>query len=58
MDIKELLTAITNVGFPVVVSAFLLVKLEKQLDSLNTSITKLTTIIETRLGISCNENSN
>lgn len=58
MEIKELLTAITNVGFPVVVSAFLLVKLEKQLDSLNTSITKLTTIIETRLGISCNENSN
>lgn len=56
MEINELLAEITNVGFPVVVSAFLLVKLEKQLDSLNTSITKLTAIIETKLGVNCNEN--
>lgn len=55
MEINEFVTLIANVGFPVAVSAYLLVKLEKQLSDLNTSITKLTTIISTKLGVSIND---
>ena len=51
MVTNEFITLITNVGFPVAVSAYLLIKLEKQLSDLNTSITKLTTIISTKLGV-------
>lgn len=49
MNINDL---ITNVGFPVAVSAYLLVRLEKQLNSLSLAITKLTVIISTKLGVS------
>lgn len=51
MNVNEFVTLIANVGFPVAVSAYLLVKLEKQLNSLENSITRLTTIISTKLGV-------
>ncbi len=51
MDINELVSLIGNVGFPVAVSAYLLIRLEKQLNSLSTSINKLNTIISTKLGV-------
>ncbi|NFO11867.1 YvrJ family protein [Clostridium botulinum] len=51
MDINELVSLIGNVGFPVAVSAYLLIRLEKQLHSLSASINKLNTIISTKLGV-------
>ncbi|NFO86650.1 YvrJ family protein [Clostridium botulinum] len=63
MEINELVSLIGNVGFPVAVSAYLLIRLEKQLNSLSASINKLNTIISTKLGVvidtnKSNENSN
>ena len=51
MELKDLTDLITNAGFPVVVTAYLLIRLEKQLGALTTSITKLNTIIAAKLGI-------
>ena len=51
MDINELVSLIGNVGFPVAVSTYLLVRLEKQIQNLTTSITRLNTIISARLGV-------
>lgn len=51
MEVNELVTLIGNVGFPVVVSAYLLIRLEKQITGLSTSINKLNTIISTKLGV-------
>ena len=51
MDINELLNLIANIGFPVAISAYLLVRLEKQIMSLTFSINKLNTIVSTKLGI-------
>ncbi len=63
MDINELVSLIGNVGFPVAVSVYLLIRLEKQLNSLSASINKLNTIISTKLGVvidtnKSNDNSN
>lgn len=51
MDISELINLIANVGFPVAISAYLLIRLEKQILSLAYSINKLNTIISTKLGV-------
>ncbi len=51
MELNDLTDLITNAGFPVVVTAYLLIRLEKQLNDLTTSITKLNTIIAAKLGI-------
>lgn len=51
MDINELLNLIANVGFPVAISAYLLVRLEKQIMNLTYSINKLNTIVSTKIGI-------
>ena len=51
MEFNELLNLIANVGFPVAISAYLLVRLEKQIMSLTYSINKLNTIVSTKLGI-------
>ena len=50
MDISELVELITNIGFPMAVSTYLLIRLEKQLNSLSSSINKLNTIISVKLG--------
>ena len=50
MDTSELVQLITNIGFPMAVSAYLLIRLEKQLNSLSSSINKLNTIISDKLG--------
>ena len=42
---------IGNVGFPVAVSSYLLIKLEKQIITLSNSINKLNTIISTKVGM-------
>lgn len=51
MEINELLNLVANVGFPVAVSAYLLIRLEKQITGLTYSINKLNTIVSTKLGI-------
>lgn len=51
MTINELVGLVGNVGFPVAVSAYLLIRLEKQLNSLSNSINKLNTIISTKVGM-------
>jgi len=51
MDVSELVNLIVNNGFPVAVAAYLLIRLEKQIVALSTSINKLNTIISTKLGV-------
>ncbi|QAA35271.1 YvrJ family protein [Clostridium manihotivorum] len=51
MQVNDLVNLVANVGFPVVISAYLLIRLEKQIISLTASINKLNTIISTKLGI-------
>ena len=51
MELNELVNLIGNVGFPVAVSAHLLIRLEKQITTLTSSINKLNTIISTKLGV-------
>lgn len=61
MTINELIGLIGNVGFPVAVSAYLLIRLEKQIDSLANSINKLNNIISAKTGMiieNAEENTN
>ena len=51
MEVNELMNLIVNNGFPVAVAAYLLIRLEKQINSLAGSINKLNTIISTKLGV-------
>ncbi len=51
MEISELINLIANVGFPVAIGAYLLIRLEKQILTLTFSINKLNTIISTKLGV-------
>ena len=51
MDVNELINLIVNNGFAVAVAAYLLIRLEKQINSLSGSINKLNTIISTKLGV-------
>lgn len=51
MSIDELIKLIGNTGFPVAVCGYLLLRLEKQLTILSSSINKLNTIISTKIGM-------
>ena len=51
MEVNELMNLIVNNGFPVAVAAYLLIRLEKQINSLAGSINKLNTIISAKLGV-------
>ncbi len=57
MKINELMNLIVNNGFPVAVSAYLLIRLEKQLSSLSSSINKLNAIISAKLGVAVDTSS-
>jgi len=46
----DLLKAAGNVGFPMVVAAYLLIRIEGKLDTLSSSINKLSTILSIKLG--------
>lgn len=46
----EFLKAAANMGFPMVVAAYLLIRIESKLDNLSSSITQLATIISVKLG--------
>lgn len=49
MDLKELVQLVQNVGFPIGVSIYLLVRLEKKLDELTSSIRILEKTISKKL---------
>lgn len=51
MEINEFINMVMNNGFPVAVSAYLLIRLEKQLTNLSISINRLNTIISAKLGV-------
>lgn len=51
MEFNELIQIVGNIGFPVAVSSYLLIKLEKQLTILSNSINKLNTIISAKVGM-------
>ena len=51
MEITELINLIVNNGFAIAVAAYLLIRLEKQINNLSSSINKLNTIISTKLGV-------
>lgn len=51
MNINDLMGLIGNVGFPMAISAYLLIRLEKQLDTLACSINKLNNIISAKVGM-------
>ena len=50
MEVNELINLMVNNCFPVVLSAYLLIRLEKQINSLTGSINKLNNIICAKLG--------
>ena len=50
MEMDAFVSLLGNVAFPVAVSAYLLIRLEKQIVGLTSSINKLNTIISTKLG--------
>ena len=51
MQMDAFVSLIGNVAFPVASSAYLLIRLEKQIIGLTSSINKLNTIISTKLGV-------
>lgn len=43
---EELLTQISNFGFPIILSMYLLVRIEGKMEALTTSIARLTTVLD------------
>ena len=50
MENLDLISLIGNTGFPIAITAYLLIRLEKQLTSLSNSINTLNTIVSVKLG--------
>jgi hypothetical protein len=46
---EDLLKAIADVGFPIAVAAYLLIRIEGKLDNLSNSINQLSTILSIKL---------
>jgi hypothetical protein len=46
---EELLKVVGNLGFPIAVAAYLLIRIESKLDSLSNSINKLAAILSVKL---------
>ena len=49
MDTEQILTAVSNYGFPIVISWYLLVRMEKKLDGLSKNIDALSSAIDSLL---------
>nr|WP_312289490.1 YvrJ family protein [Clostridium chromiireducens] len=47
----EMVTLITNVGFPIAVATYLLIRFESKIDGLSQSIDKLTSVVGTQLSL-------
>ena len=50
MEHLDLISLIGNTGFPIAITAYLLIRLEKQLTSLSNSLKTLNTIVSVKLG--------
>ncbi|MFL0268184.1 YvrJ family protein [Candidatus Clostridium radicumherbarum] len=46
---EDFLKAVANVGFPIVVAAYLLIRLEGKMDNLSASISQLSAILSIKL---------
>ncbi len=57
MQVTDLINLITTNGFAIAVAAYLLIRLEKQIANLSTSINKLNTIISAKLGVAIDTDS-
>ncbi len=57
MQVTDLINLITTNGFAIAVAAYLLIRLEKQIANLSSSINKLNTIISAKLGIAIDTDS-
>ena len=55
MTITEFINLVSNGCFSIVVCAFLLIRLEKQINKLSSSVNLLSTIVSTKLGVVINE---
>ena len=49
MDIPQIVTIISNVGFPVAIAIYLLIRFEKRIESLTEAITQLQQIMKSKL---------
>ena len=49
MDMDKLLSAAADYGFPMLVSSYLLVRMEKKIEALSTNIDRLTQVLQDRL---------
>ena len=49
MDIDKLLSAAADYGFPMLVSSYLLVRMEKRIEALSANIDRLTHVLQDRL---------
>jgi hypothetical protein len=47
---EDFLKAIANLGFPIAVATYLLIRIEGKLDNLSSSINQLATILSIKLG--------
>ncbi len=56
MNMNDFVSVVGNLGFPVVITAYVLIKLEKQLANLTSSINKLNTIVSAKLGVAIDTN--
>ncbi len=48
MELKNIVAIIQNVGFPITISIYLLMRMEKKIDQLTDSIRGLSRILESR----------
>ena len=51
---NELISLIGNTCFPVAVAAYLLIRIEKQINKLTSTVNLLNTIVSTKLGVVIN----
>lgn len=58
MDTNEIISLIGNTCFPVIVAAYLLVRIEKQINKLTSTVNVLNTIVSTKLGVVIDNNPN
>ena len=57
MEVTDLINLVVNNGFAIAVAAYLLIRLEKQIANLSSSINKLNTIISAKLGVAIDTDS-
>ncbi|MFT8343234.1 MAG: YvrJ family protein [Clostridium beijerinckii] len=57
MQVTDLINLVVNNGFAIAVAAYLLIRLERQIDNLSSSINRLNTIISAKLGVAIDTDS-